>query len=287
MAIAGSLPVAQRQSAAPSRPRFQYPLLRAGQYQFQLLSITDYVDERFGKDAYGKVRLRFRFVLLVPGADAVINGTKAEQEAMMLKHHGRFYDVEVHPVCSPATRKRDDSIQQASNLYLLLSILVNDGEDLRPEQYGQNASEATLKAFAAENGISLAEAKVAYPGHVLAELLNNVEASKPQVFATLAQKVNGKGEKVNKIKEVVSLVQEDDRLPDYVPFSMPRDPREASDDPDLHCEECGRQLRGYERSNDKVWVSNTEAAAQSAERYGKPMCGKCIKAAKTAADPGF
>ena len=135
------------------------------------------------------------------------------------------------------------------------------------------------------------DARVRYAAFRVAEMLNAIAYKKMQFFAIPETKLRvkddpkgryKKGDKYNRIASITAVVPDDERLPDYEPYPRPRDPREDADDPDITCDECGERLRGYARSVDGKWVTNTQAAEESEERYGKVLCGRCIKQRKRA-----
>lgn len=244
---------------------FKYPVLRPGQYTLQLIRIEDFKDEKYGKPEYDFMKIRFLFVLLQPGAEDAT--TKEAQDRLRQKGHGKYFSLEMHPICSPPGRNRKTGEStKPSNLYELLRVMVNGGEPLTPEQLGLDAE--TKKLPAAQ--------RVQVAAERLAAMLTDLEARKPQVFGMLVQKVNTRGEKYNKLKEIVDVVPDDERLPDYKPFPRPVDPREEDDDPTIICESCGERVRGYERRVDGEWVDNRTAAEQSKENYGEVLCGACI-----------
>lgn len=247
------------------RKTFKYPVLRAGQYTFQLIKIEDFKDEKYGKPEYDYMKIRFLFVLLQPGAEDA--DTKEAQDRLRNKGHGKYFSLETHPICSPPGRNRKTGEStKPSNLYELLRIMANGGEPLTPEQLGMDAE--TKKLPPAQ--------RVQVAAERLNGMLIDLENAKTQVYGMLEVKVNGRGEKYNRLSKVIDVVPEDERLADYKPFPRPVDPREADDDPDLNCENCGNHIRGYERRVDGEWVDNRTAAEQSRENYGEVLCGACI-----------
>ncbi len=295
-------------------------LLRPIQGIWQLHSIKDYKDERFGKPEYGFMKVRYVFVRIIEGADKAT--TEAEQTKFRQLGHGKFLSIEVNPVCTPPRLSAKGETMKASGMYNLHCVLLNDGDPLTEEQLGE-ADDATVKSWVAVyNAASEAgdHAKLAdisgmgvedflavpaevglrgkiegakysrarYAAAILGRQIAAIEAAHPQVYATpdtktSVEKPGRPSRKYNVLRKVDSLVPADAAIEGgYKPFAKPYDEREADDNPLITCADCGRPTRGYERRVDQVWVSNEQASATSIEKFGRVVCGSCFVAAKAA-----
>lgn len=114
---------------------------------------------------------------------------------------------------------------------------------------------------------SLAEAIVRYPAFRLAQMLNKLEKTKAQFYATPVQKLSKSGEKYVKLTGVTAIVPDDERLETYRPYPRPRDPREEADNPEVRCTITGEALRGWEGKDG--WVTNEKWAEMQAELFGE------------------
>jgi hypothetical protein len=299
------------QTAAPARSYYDYSkvLLRPTQQVFQLTSLKSFVDDRFGNERYGNVKLRINFVLVLPGWQRA--STQAEQDALRLKGHAKPFSLEFNPVCSPpGINAKTKESTKPSGLYEFLRIVINDGDPLTDEQLGRdlvpargnpskeqkealsewmalfNAALTSKEALAAFNetypyglvanreGVieetpveDLADAMVRYPAFRLAQMLNKLEQTKVQVYATPTVKVNTRGEKYNKLTGVTSVVPDDERLETYRPFARPKDPREEADNPEVVCSVTGEAIRGWEGR--EGWLTNEDWAAKQVEVLGE------------------
>lgn len=277
----------QRQTKAPQRHGFDYSsvILRAVQGIWQLQAVLDHKDEEYGKPEYGYMKIRFRFVRLVPGAEKAV--TEEEQNRFRQMGHGKFLPLDVNPICSAPGTLANGEASKASSLYNLLTVLLNDGEPLTDEQLGK-ADDATIRAWLVEYGkregappvktISLPMARAIYAGEKLLETLQALAERKPQVYATPQTKTSKRtGNKYNVLPKIDALVPPEAQVPGgWRPFERPRDEREADDDENLLCAQCGRRTRGYERRDNKEWVGNRKAAESSIEQFGVVLCGVCI-----------
>lgn len=127
------------------------------------------------------------------------------------------------------------------------------------KDYEGNLNEAPIE--------SLAEAMVRYPAFRLAQMLNMLERTKAQFYATPVQKVRADGTKYVKLTGVTAIVPQDERLETYRPYPRPKDPREAADDPSVVCSVTGEVIRGWEGK--EGWMTNAEWAAKQAEVLGE------------------
>src|SRR4051794_32664273 len=87
------------ETTAPRTARYAYPLLRAGQQTFQLVKIEDFKDDKYGKEMYGFMKVRFGFIQVIAGWDAA-EGNPVAEEKMRQKGQGHWYSIECHPICS-------------------------------------------------------------------------------------------------------------------------------------------------------------------------------------------
>ena len=126
------------------------------------------------------------------------------------------------------------------------------------KDYRGNLNEAPIE--------SLEEAMVRYPGFRLAQMLNMLEKTKAQFYATPVQKIRADGSKYVKLAGVTSLVPPEERLPTYFPYPRPKDPREEADDPSVVCSVTGERIRGWEGK--EGWVTNAAWAAKQREVLG-------------------
>lgn len=222
-------------------------------------------------------KVSFSFRILVTGADAALEKmeklegdarTKALadfEKKYLEKGHGLRVWLNVNKptfVNKPAPGKKE------SGLYTALKGFLNEGEDLTSEQ---------LKSFVGQ--MNALENKNNDGSDISAEFTH------PQFYIYVTKTSSGR----NRVQRVIGRVPEEDQLPPFRYAERAADPRSASDNPDLSCEDCGTHLTGYELSRGEdagKWVSNTEAAQHSTERYGKALCGRCISQVKQARNAG-
>lgn len=218
------------------------PIPRKGQYIVQCQKVGDKPDKDY-KTGEPIVKVSFELVVLLKGAAEA--ATDAEYQAFVEKGHGRKAWINCNPyVTSPRDGKR------ASTLYEVYVAMAGLDGLTDEEVEALNADPTPIEAF------------------------------EGQQFYAFLEPVAGKP--TPKVKYVVGPVPAEEQLPPYQPREKDADPREATDDPDLACERCGNHIRGYAKSKDNTWVSNTEAAASSKQKYGFAGCGKCIAAEKRA-----
>lgn len=218
------------------------PIPRKGQYVVQCQKVGDKPDKDYNTGE-PITKVSFEFVLLLKGADAA--QTDADYQGFVERGHGRKCWINANPyITAPKDGKR------ASTLY------------------------ETYIAMAGVDGLSDEDVEA------LNEDPTPIEAFEGQQFYVFLEPVAGKP--TPKVKYVVGPVPDDERLPAYQPREKDADPREVNDDPTLNCERCGNHIRGYAKTKDNAWVSNTEAAAQSKSKHGFAGCGKCIAAEKRA-----
>jgi hypothetical protein len=244
-----------------------YTLIREQSYQLQFLGVTEKQEASYdtrNKPAVEQVlvdRVEFKFVLVLPGADEAQTALEAlsgdERDAAFAKFkakyqekgHGRFFWLTVNKVISKGGEGK-----KVSNLYILIRGLLNQGLDLSAEQMKNVAS-----------------------------LLNALEAEVPAPqFYGIVTADGGK----NRLSKISGRVPEDEVLPSWRKLGRVADPREADDTPNIFCEVSGEAIHGYELTFGKdagKWVSNSEAAAASKERYGKVLSPSEIAKAKRAA----
>ena len=258
-----------------NRARYEYPLVkRPTQVTAQLIKTDLVKDENYGDERYGFMKIRLTYVILVPGAEDA--STAEEQERFRQQQHGRWFSREHSPIVSPPG-KNAKGVTQASNLYNELCVLLNDGDPLTDAQL-RKLSQSELKKWMAdynegkpaEERISdLYEAQVYHSMETMALLLEEVERRKPQVTALIGVKAKKTdlSQKYNRLESILSLVPEDERLPDWKPFERPYDPREENDNPLVFCSVSGERLRGWE--GNEGWMSNEEWAEKQVEKLGE------------------
>lgn len=283
-------PVATRQANKTQYYNYDSVVLRPIQGVWQLWDIKEVVDEKNGDAKYGYKKIAYDFIHIIPGAEAAMNASEDEQNKWRAKGHGKRLRIKVNPLCSPPRPNPTDPTKslRSSSMYELHCILLNDGEPLSDEQLGRVSDSEALKWAAEYNKGQSADRQIAgvetarayYAAFHLVDTLETLKASKPKVYATPGVVTSkATGEKFNVLDKVDALVPADAGVPDFRYFPRPTDPREAQDDPSVKCGVCASTIRGYE-NNKGEWVSNTQAATAATERYGQPMCGKCIAAHK-------
>lgn len=251
-----------------AKPKREYPLLREQTYQFDFISIIEKQEASFDtrlKPAAEQVlvdRIEFKFALVLPGADEAqtaleaLSGEAREKAFAAYKAkyldrgHGRFFWMSANKTLSSGSNGK-----RASNAYLVVRGLLNEGLDLSPEQMRN-----------------------------VAELLNALEAEspRPQFYGYLTA---DKAKNRNNLDRIVGRVPEDELVPSWRQLARIADPREEGDDPSIVCEITGETIRGYEISAGPragEWVNNVDAAKMSKERYGRVLSPGEIRKVKVA-----
>lgn len=246
----------QRDNTRKPAARTPQTVIREMTYQLDYLGVTEkreaaYEDRDKPADQQKMVdRIEFKFAVVLPGADAAQAALEAMEpgedrelaqaafnKKFRDKGHGRFFWITCNQSMS-----RGGNGKKASNAYLVIRGLLNEGNDLTDEQM-RNAT-ALVNALESEN-------------------------PRPQFFGYISAD-NGK----NKLMKIAGRVPEDERLPSWRQMERLADPREATlDDPTIVCSETGVRLYGFpvERDGAEVWYSNKEFAAMQVEKYGKVL----------------
>ena len=236
--------------------RTPQPVIREMTYQLDYLGVTEKVEAAY-EDRDKPVgqqkmvnRVEFKFAVVLPGADEA----QAKLEAMEPgddrdlaqaafnkkfrdKGHGRFFWMTCNQSMS-----RGGNGKKASNAYLVIRGLLNDGQDLTDDQM--------RNAAALVNELELENPRPQFYGYISAD--------------------GGK----NKLVKIAGRVPEDEKLPSWRQMERLADPREATlDDPTIVCEETGVRVYGFpvERDGAEVWYSNKEFAEAQRQKYGKVL----------------
>lgn len=259
MALEGN---AFNRTAAPAatRPEKARPFIRLGQVVYQLLSVKEKVeksyDTRHLPDTHPEQvwvkKISFKFVL--------VRADRNEE-----KGHGRFFWKDANKpqygVQRPVPGKK------VSNIYTLLTKMLNDGAPLTDEQLG-----------------------------VLPAIINELEATQAQFYGMNdGDPSTGK----NWLGDIIGRVPEDEELEKWVPAERKADPREADDDPSIVCTVTGEPIHGWAKS-DGAWVDNREWLTMMKAKLGEeaiymfpdhpgkffapPFCSRLYREAKAQAE---
>lgn len=249
----------RKDKPASGRTYYEYPVLRAGMYRFEVVSITDLESKKKGRAEYGNKVIRVKARLLVAGAENAT--TAAEIDAFKRKNHGRIFHLDVQPVVSPPGRNAK-GVTNASTLYEIIRVLCNDGEALTDWQLGRDAETAALPHAQ----------RLYQAGSRTSAMLQELVDTKVQFDGMVTQFVFDDGHKDNFLREIVSRIPDEEKYPAYQPFERPRDPREDEDDISVECSITGLPLRGWEGK--EGWVTNTEWAVMQRDFFGDWMYRK-------------
>jgi hypothetical protein len=223
-------------SEKPKGYDYSKVVLRPFQGIFWLKDIIDVKDEEYGDAKYGWMKVEYRFIYLVPGAEKAT--TKEEQDKFRSMGHGKMLSVKTNPICTAPFTKDDGEGGKASGMYNLHRILLAQPQtmedemvldELTPEQMGEEpedeikawvarynkaveaGDEATMAEMSELTPKDFSEAaellavkltketgKKRYAAAVLARTIKALEAEHPQVYATPATKTSKKtGNKYN------------------------------------------------------------------------------------------